>query len=138
MHFFSRLHFRFIFELLNALFTLDSEFNNEQNIPCDLQQMTLKWMVIELKSLQQNKLEGTVWTDVDDSKVFKILDLVDIEKTFSAYQRQQVTKQCFFLWFSFFIFFLFRMISQSIYCFSCMVFIRLPMVILHHRAWGLN
>uniref|UniRef100_A0A8C2L098 Dishevelled associated activator of morphogenesis 1b n=1 Tax=Cyprinus carpio TaxID=7962 RepID=A0A8C2L098_CYPCA len=34
-------------------------------------------------------LEGTVWADIDDSKVFKILDLVDIEKTFSAYQRQQ-------------------------------------------------
>jgi len=94
-------------------------------------------MVIELKSLQQNKLEGTVWTDVDDSKVFKILDLVDIEKTFSAYQRQQVTKQCFFL-LVFIFFFLSRMISQSIYCFSCMLFIHLPMVILHHRAWGLN
>ena len=38
----------------------------------------------------QNKLEGTVWTDVDDINVFKILDLEDIEKTFSAYQRQQV------------------------------------------------
>ncbi|XP_038865662.1 disheveled-associated activator of morphogenesis 1-like isoform X4 [Salvelinus namaycush] len=39
--------------------------------------------------LAENKLEGTVWTDVDDIKVFKILDLEDIEKTFSAYQRQQ-------------------------------------------------
>lgn len=38
----------------------------------------------------QNKLEGTVWMEVDDAKVFKILDLEDIEKTFSAYQRQQV------------------------------------------------
>jgi hypothetical protein len=28
--------------------------------------------------------------DVDDAKVFKVLDLMDIEKTFSAYQRQQV------------------------------------------------
>uniref|UniRef100_A0A8C1XFJ7 Dishevelled associated activator of morphogenesis 1b n=1 Tax=Cyprinus carpio TaxID=7962 RepID=A0A8C1XFJ7_CYPCA len=46
--------------------------------------------------LSENKLEGTVWADIDDGKVFKILDLVDIEKTFSAYQRQQVTKQCFF------------------------------------------
>uniref|UniRef100_A0A8C9U7H0 Dishevelled associated activator of morphogenesis 1b n=1 Tax=Scleropages formosus TaxID=113540 RepID=A0A8C9U7H0_SCLFO len=36
------------------------------------------------------ELEGTVWTQVDDGKVFKILDLEDIEKTFSAYQRQQV------------------------------------------------
>uniref|UniRef100_A0AAY4B3Z4 Dishevelled associated activator of morphogenesis 1b n=1 Tax=Denticeps clupeoides TaxID=299321 RepID=A0AAY4B3Z4_9TELE len=39
--------------------------------------------------LAENKLEGTVWADVDDGKVFKILDLEDIEKTFSAYQRQQ-------------------------------------------------
>ncbi|XP_030627706.1 disheveled-associated activator of morphogenesis 1b isoform X1 [Chanos chanos] len=39
--------------------------------------------------LSENKLEGTMWTEVDDSKVFKILDLEDIEKTFSAYQRQQ-------------------------------------------------
>lgn len=33
-----------------------------------------------------------MWAEVDDCKVFKILDLEDIEKTFSAYQRQQVTK----------------------------------------------
>uniref|UniRef100_A0A672MWL5 Disheveled-associated activator of morphogenesis 1-like n=1 Tax=Sinocyclocheilus grahami TaxID=75366 RepID=A0A672MWL5_SINGR len=71
-----------------------------------------------LKSFNWAKLSevrlGTVWADIDDSKVFKILDLVDIEKTFSAYQRQQVTKQCFFLWFSS------KMISQSIHCLSCM------------------
>uniref|UniRef100_A0A8B9JM51 Disheveled-associated activator of morphogenesis 1 n=1 Tax=Astyanax mexicanus TaxID=7994 RepID=A0A8B9JM51_ASTMX len=36
---------------------------------------------------------GTVWAEMDDSRVFKILDLTDIEKTFSAYQRQQVTKE---------------------------------------------
>lgn len=30
--------------------------------------------------------------EVDDAKVFKILDLEDIEKTFSAYQRQQVLR----------------------------------------------
>ncbi|XP_041132548.1 disheveled-associated activator of morphogenesis 1-like isoform X2 [Polyodon spathula] len=39
--------------------------------------------------LPENKLEGTLWTEVDDAKVFKVLDLDDIEKTFSAYQRQQ-------------------------------------------------
>ena len=33
-----------------------------------------------------------MWMDVDDAKVFKILDLDDIEKTFSAYQRQQVLR----------------------------------------------
>ncbi|KAM5129276.1 disheveled-associated activator of morphogenesis 1 isoform 1-T3 [Mantella aurantiaca] len=39
--------------------------------------------------LPENKLEGTLWVDLDDSRVFKILDLEDIERTFSAYQRQQ-------------------------------------------------
>uniref|UniRef100_A0A8C3K9Q5 Dishevelled associated activator of morphogenesis 1 n=1 Tax=Calidris pygmaea TaxID=425635 RepID=A0A8C3K9Q5_9CHAR len=39
--------------------------------------------------LPENKLAGTVWTDIDDTKVFKILDLEDLERTFSAYQRQQ-------------------------------------------------
>uniref|UniRef100_A0A3P8XJ66 Dishevelled associated activator of morphogenesis 1b n=1 Tax=Esox lucius TaxID=8010 RepID=A0A3P8XJ66_ESOLU len=43
----------------------------------------------QLHDLSSNKLEGTVWTELDDAKVFKILDLEDIEKTFSAYQRQQ-------------------------------------------------
>ncbi|KFO20435.1 Disheveled-associated activator of morphogenesis 1 [Fukomys damarensis] len=39
--------------------------------------------------LPENKLDGTVWSDIDDAKVFKILDLEDLERTFSAYQRQQ-------------------------------------------------
>ncbi|XP_077180075.1 disheveled-associated activator of morphogenesis 1 isoform X1 [Paroedura picta] len=39
--------------------------------------------------LPENKLEGTVWTGLDDAKVFKVLDLEDLERTFSAYQRQQ-------------------------------------------------
>ncbi|XP_036862855.2 disheveled-associated activator of morphogenesis 1 isoform X2 [Manis javanica] len=39
--------------------------------------------------LPENKLEGTIWTEIDDTKVFKILDLEDLERTFSAYQRQQ-------------------------------------------------
>ncbi|OCT68513.1 disheveled-associated activator of morphogenesis 1-A isoform X1 [Xenopus laevis] len=39
--------------------------------------------------LPDNKLEGTLWIDLDDAKVLKILDLEDIERTFSAYQRQQ-------------------------------------------------
>ncbi|KAL7872775.1 hypothetical protein AOLI_G00118460 [Acnodon oligacanthus] len=39
--------------------------------------------------LNETKLEGTLWMDMDDVKVFKVLDLEDIERTFSAYQRQQ-------------------------------------------------
>uniref|UniRef100_A0A8C1CC24 Dishevelled associated activator of morphogenesis 1a n=2 Tax=Cyprinus carpio TaxID=7962 RepID=A0A8C1CC24_CYPCA len=44
---------------------------------------------VRLHEMSNNKLEGTVWLDLDDLKVFKQLDLEDIEKTFSAYQRQQ-------------------------------------------------
>uniref|UniRef100_A0A671UD93 Dishevelled associated activator of morphosis 2 n=1 Tax=Sparus aurata TaxID=8175 RepID=A0A671UD93_SPAAU len=36
-----------------------------------------------------NMINGTIWNDIDDLRAFKILDLKDIEKMFSAYQRQQ-------------------------------------------------
>uniref|UniRef100_A0A4W3GIM8 Dishevelled associated activator of morphogenesis 1b n=1 Tax=Callorhinchus milii TaxID=7868 RepID=A0A4W3GIM8_CALMI len=39
--------------------------------------------------LPENKLVETIWEEIDDTKVFKVLDLEEIEKTFSAYQRQQ-------------------------------------------------
>uniref|UniRef100_A0AAR2LAZ9 Dishevelled associated activator of morphogenesis 1b n=1 Tax=Pygocentrus nattereri TaxID=42514 RepID=A0AAR2LAZ9_PYGNA len=45
-----------------------------------------------LKSFNWTKLNEarTLWMDMDDVMVFKVLDLEDIERTFSAYQRQQV------------------------------------------------
>uniref|UniRef100_A0A2K6UYT9 Dishevelled associated activator of morphosis 1 n=1 Tax=Saimiri boliviensis boliviensis TaxID=39432 RepID=A0A2K6UYT9_SAIBB len=46
-------------------------------------------LTAQLHELSRNKLEGTVWTEIDDTKVFKLLDLEDLERTFSAYQRQQ-------------------------------------------------
>uniref|UniRef100_A0A3B5LUQ2 Dishevelled associated activator of morphogenesis 2 n=1 Tax=Xiphophorus couchianus TaxID=32473 RepID=A0A3B5LUQ2_9TELE len=36
-----------------------------------------------------NMINGTIWNEIDDLRAFKILDLKDIEKMFSAYQRQQ-------------------------------------------------
>uniref|UniRef100_UPI00398F3194 disheveled-associated activator of morphogenesis 1 n=1 Tax=Pristiophorus japonicus TaxID=55135 RepID=UPI00398F3194 len=39
--------------------------------------------------LPENKLVETIWIEIDDLNVFKVLNLEDIEKTFSAYQRQQ-------------------------------------------------
>uniref|UniRef100_A0A669EK39 Dishevelled associated activator of morphosis 2 n=1 Tax=Oreochromis niloticus TaxID=8128 RepID=A0A669EK39_ORENI len=39
--------------------------------------------------LGENMINGTIWSDIDDLRAFKILDLKDIEKMFSAYQRQQ-------------------------------------------------
>uniref|UniRef100_A0A8C1SMD6 Dishevelled associated activator of morphogenesis 2 n=1 Tax=Cyprinus carpio TaxID=7962 RepID=A0A8C1SMD6_CYPCA len=39
--------------------------------------------------LGENKITGTIWFEIDDRRAFKVLDLKDIEKMFSAYQRQQ-------------------------------------------------
>ncbi|XP_015212886.1 disheveled-associated activator of morphogenesis 2 isoform X1 [Lepisosteus oculatus] len=39
--------------------------------------------------LSENKISGTIWHRIDDMRAFKVLDLKDIEKMFSAYQRQQ-------------------------------------------------
>ncbi|KAK9533260.1 hypothetical protein VZT92_008389 [Zoarces viviparus] len=47
--------------------------------------------------LGENVINSTIWNDIDDLRAFKILDLKDIEKMFSAYQRQQdlLTNQSF-------------------------------------------
>uniref|UniRef100_A0A8C6KMA2 Dishevelled associated activator of morphogenesis 1b n=1 Tax=Nothobranchius furzeri TaxID=105023 RepID=A0A8C6KMA2_NOTFU len=63
---------------------LEKETNEHRNVKQQVADLTA-----QLHELSTNKLEGTVWMDVDDARVFKILDLEDIEKTFSAYQRQQ-------------------------------------------------
>ncbi|XP_029900162.1 disheveled-associated activator of morphogenesis 1-like [Myripristis murdjan] len=39
--------------------------------------------------LPENKIDGTIWKEVDDLKVFKVLDLEDFQRTFSAYQKPQ-------------------------------------------------
>lgn len=36
----------------------------------------------------QNKVHGTVWTELDDTKLYKELDLSTIDKAFSAFQKQ--------------------------------------------------
>uniref|UniRef100_A0A8C6UPK4 Uncharacterized protein n=1 Tax=Neogobius melanostomus TaxID=47308 RepID=A0A8C6UPK4_9GOBI len=50
-----------------------------------------KQQVAELSSrLQQvstNNVNGTIWEDIDDLKVFKTLDLDEFQRTFSAYQK---------------------------------------------------
>ncbi|XP_078674924.1 disheveled-associated activator of morphogenesis 2-like isoform X4 [Branchiostoma floridae x Branchiostoma belcheri] len=39
--------------------------------------------------LPEMKLVGTVWTELDDSQVHKVMDLAEFDKTFSAYQKPQ-------------------------------------------------
>ncbi|KAK5885819.1 hypothetical protein CesoFtcFv8_016916 [Champsocephalus esox] len=40
--------------------------------------------------LPESQIEGTIWKEMDDLKVFKVLDLEEFQKTFSAYQKPQV------------------------------------------------
>uniref|UniRef100_A0A8D0A7Y7 Dishevelled associated activator of morphogenesis 1 n=1 Tax=Sander lucioperca TaxID=283035 RepID=A0A8D0A7Y7_SANLU len=40
--------------------------------------------------LPENKINGTIWKEIDDAKVFKVLDLDELQRTFSAYQKPQV------------------------------------------------
>uniref|UniRef100_A0A8C2REI2 Disheveled-associated activator of morphogenesis 2 n=1 Tax=Capra hircus TaxID=9925 RepID=A0A8C2REI2_CAPHI len=42
-----------------------------------------------LKSFNWERVPGTIWNEIDDMQVFRILDLEDFEKMFSAYQRHQ-------------------------------------------------
>ncbi|XP_055361405.1 disheveled-associated activator of morphogenesis 1-like isoform X2 [Betta splendens] len=39
--------------------------------------------------LPESKLEGTIWKEIDDLRVFKVLDLEEFQRTFSAYQKPQ-------------------------------------------------
>ncbi|KAL4238139.1 Dishevelled associated activator of morphogenesis 2 [Mactra antiquata] len=38
--------------------------------------------------LDEHKIKGSIWTDLDDTKLYPLLDLEEFEKTFSAYQRK--------------------------------------------------
>lgn len=57
-----------------------------------------------LYSESQERVSGTVWNEIDDSQVFRILDLEDFEKMFSAYQRHQVRLYPLVSWILTFIF----------------------------------
>lgn len=52
----------------------------------------LKAFAVSLKDdfFFQERIPGTIWNEIDDLKAFKVLDLEDFEKMFSAYQRHQV------------------------------------------------
>ncbi|XP_068608354.1 disheveled-associated activator of morphogenesis 1-like [Brachionichthys hirsutus] len=43
--------------------------------------------------LPENKTEGTIWKEIDDLKVFEVLDLEELQRTFSAYQKPQKTAE---------------------------------------------
>ncbi|XP_052275051.1 disheveled-associated activator of morphogenesis 1-like isoform X2 [Dreissena polymorpha] len=39
--------------------------------------------------LDDNRIKGSIWTDIDDTSLYPLLDLEDFERTFSAYQKKQ-------------------------------------------------
>ncbi|KAJ7399794.1 dishevelled associated activator of morphogenesis 2 [Pitangus sulphuratus] len=45
-------------------------------------------LVAQLNEFSE-RIHGTIWNEIDDLKAFKVLDLEDFEKMFSAYQRHQ-------------------------------------------------
>ncbi|EPQ19916.1 Disheveled-associated activator of morphogenesis 2 [Myotis brandtii] len=45
-------------------------------------------LVSQLSEISE-RVPGTVWNEIDDMQIFRILDLQDFEKMFSAYQRHQ-------------------------------------------------
>ena len=44
--------------------------------------------------LPECKVDGTIWTDIDDSKLYKQLDLQEVDRLFSAYQKNGIMVSC--------------------------------------------
>lgn len=40
--------------------------------------------------LPECKVDGTIWTDIDDSRLYKQLDLQEVDRLFSAYQKNGI------------------------------------------------
>merc|ERR1719285_707381 len=40
--------------------------------------------------LPECKVQGTIWTELDDSKLYKQLDLAEVDRLFSAYQKNGI------------------------------------------------
>ncbi|XP_077415026.1 disheveled-associated activator of morphogenesis 1-like isoform X2 [Vanacampus margaritifer] len=57
----------------------------QKNIP----QPTNPMKSFNWSKLPENKIKGTIWTEIDDLKAFKVLDLDKFQQMFSAYQRPQ-------------------------------------------------
>jgi Formin Homology 2 Domain len=47
--------------------------------------------------LPECKVQGTIWTDLDDSKLYKQLDLGEVDRLFSAYQKNGIMVSHFFI-----------------------------------------
>uniref|UniRef100_A0A7N6AQX1 Dishevelled associated activator of morphogenesis 1b n=1 Tax=Anabas testudineus TaxID=64144 RepID=A0A7N6AQX1_ANATE len=76
-------------EMLNKMKEkLDREINDHKQA-----KLKVETLSGQLQQLTSSKLEGTIWKEIDDLKVFKVLDLEDFQRTFSAYQKPQTLKK---------------------------------------------
>ncbi|XP_076360416.1 disheveled-associated activator of morphogenesis 1-like isoform X3 [Tachypleus tridentatus] len=57
----------------------------EKNIP----QPSVPLKTFNWSKLPESKLEGTIWTELDDTKLYRDIDLFEMDRMFSAYQKQQ-------------------------------------------------
>uniref|UniRef100_A0A4W6FG01 Dishevelled associated activator of morphogenesis 1b n=1 Tax=Lates calcarifer TaxID=8187 RepID=A0A4W6FG01_LATCA len=63
---------------------LEREINDHKQAKLQVAELSAR-----LQQLSSNKTEGTIWKEIDDLEVFKVLDLEEFQKTFSAYQKPQ-------------------------------------------------
>uniref|UniRef100_A0A7N8YPG9 Dishevelled associated activator of morphogenesis 1a n=1 Tax=Mastacembelus armatus TaxID=205130 RepID=A0A7N8YPG9_9TELE len=74
-----------IMEMVNKMKDkLERETNDHKQAKLQVAQLSA-----QLQKLSSSKLEGTIWKEIDDLKVFKVLDLEEFQRTFSAYQKPQ-------------------------------------------------
>ncbi|XP_064489611.1 disheveled-associated activator of morphogenesis 1-like isoform X2 [Ornithodoros turicata] len=60
-----------------------------QRVAKNIPQPTNPLKSFNWSKLPECKVDGTVWTELDDTKLYRDIDLSDIDRTFSAYQKQQ-------------------------------------------------
>uniref|UniRef100_A0A8D0A2H8 Dishevelled associated activator of morphogenesis 1b n=1 Tax=Sander lucioperca TaxID=283035 RepID=A0A8D0A2H8_SANLU len=63
---------------------LERESNDHKQTRLQVEELSAR-----LQQLNSNKINGTIWKEIDDAKVFKVLDLDELQRTFSAYQKPQ-------------------------------------------------
>ncbi|XP_039641828.1 disheveled-associated activator of morphogenesis 1 isoform X2 [Perca fluviatilis] len=63
---------------------LERESNDHKQARLQVEELSAR-----LQQLNLNKINGTIWKEIDDAKVFKVLDLDELQRTFSAYQKPQ-------------------------------------------------
>ena len=68
-----------------SLFTTPS--SNKPSIKKNVPQSSNPLKSFNWSKLPECKVSGTIWTDIDETRLYKALDLAEVDKLFSAYQK---------------------------------------------------